>query len=133
MVVDVALPDAGSLVDPPNSSSTPLAPGAQPLFDGLRQMGAMSNALLISGRESKSGHPLMVAGPQVAYFTPQILMEEDVHAPAAPITVGKCRTSAPPRFSLAVLSCSSVIGPSVAPKSTVPSVTCLMPAPDPTD
>ena len=26
----------------------------------------------------------MVAGPQVAYFNPQILMEEDVHAPAAP-------------------------------------------------
>jgi acyl-homoserine lactone acylase PvdQ len=43
-----------------------------------------SNAVLISGRESASGHPLMVAGPQVAYFNPQILMEEDVHAPAAP-------------------------------------------------
>ena len=42
-----------------------------------------SNALLISGRESASGHPLMVAGPQVAYFNPQILMEEDVHAPAS--------------------------------------------------
>jgi acyl-homoserine lactone acylase PvdQ len=42
-----------------------------------------SNALLIAGRESKSGHPLMVAGPQVAYFNPQILMEEDVHAPRA--------------------------------------------------
>ena len=26
----------------------------------------------------------MVAGPQVAYFNPQILMEQDVHAPAAP-------------------------------------------------
>ena len=24
----------------------------------------------------------MVAGPQVAYFNPQILMEQDVHAPA---------------------------------------------------
>ena len=41
-----------------------------------------SNALLVSGRESASGHPLMVAGPQVAYFNPQILMEQDVHAPA---------------------------------------------------
>src|SRR4051812_14852448 len=40
-----------------------------------------SNAMLISGRESASGHPLMVAGPQVAYFNPEILMEEDVHAP----------------------------------------------------
>jgi acyl-homoserine lactone acylase PvdQ len=43
-----------------------------------------SNAVLISARESASGHPLMVAGPQVSYFNPQILMEEDVHAPAAP-------------------------------------------------
>jgi acyl-homoserine lactone acylase PvdQ len=42
-----------------------------------------SNALLVSSRESASGHPLFVAGPQVAYFNPQILMEEDVHAPAA--------------------------------------------------
>ncbi len=42
-----------------------------------------SNALLVSGRESASGHPLMVAGPQVAYFNPQILMEQDVHAPAS--------------------------------------------------
>ena len=25
----------------------------------------------------------MVAGPQVGYFNPQILMEEDVHAPAS--------------------------------------------------
>ena len=33
-------------------------------------------------RESASGHPLMVVGPQVAYFNPQILMEEDVsHGP----------------------------------------------------
>ena len=43
----------------------------------------MSNALLVSGAHSVSGHPLMVAGPQVAYFNPQILMEEDVHAPAS--------------------------------------------------
>jgi acyl-homoserine lactone acylase PvdQ len=42
-----------------------------------------SNALLVSGRESESGRPLFVAGPQVAYFNPQILMEQDVHAPAA--------------------------------------------------
>ncbi|WP_053226887.1 penicillin acylase family protein [Solirubrobacter soli] len=44
----------------------------------------MSNALLISAKRSASGHPLMVAGPQVGYFNPQILMEQDVHAPASP-------------------------------------------------
>ncbi len=41
----------------------------------------MSNALLISARHSASGHPLAVMGPQVSYFTPQILMEEDIHGP----------------------------------------------------
>jgi acyl-homoserine lactone acylase PvdQ len=41
----------------------------------------MSNALLISARDSASGHPLAVMGPQVSYFTPQILMEEDIHGP----------------------------------------------------
>ena len=40
-----------------------------------------SNALLVSGRESASGQPLMVAGPQTGYFNPQILMEQEVHAP----------------------------------------------------
>src|SRR5215211_2082535 len=42
---------------------------------------SMSNALLISARESQSGHPLAVFGPQTGYFAPQILMEQDMHAP----------------------------------------------------
>jgi len=41
----------------------------------------MSNALLISAKDSASGHPLAVMGPQVSYFAPQILMEEDIHGP----------------------------------------------------
>jgi acyl-homoserine lactone acylase PvdQ len=41
-----------------------------------------SNALLVSGRETKGGHPAAVFGPQVAYFSPQILLEEDIHSPA---------------------------------------------------
>ncbi len=41
----------------------------------------MSNALLVSGHDSASGHPLAVMGPQVSYFAPQILMEEDIHGP----------------------------------------------------
>ena len=40
-----------------------------------------SNALVVSARESRSGHPLAVFGPQTGYFAPQILMEQDVHAP----------------------------------------------------
>src|SRR3954451_12801953 len=43
---------------------------------------ANSNALLVAGKNSAWGHPLAVFGPQVAYFAPQILMEQDVHAPS---------------------------------------------------
>ncbi len=57
--------------------------GRKGLLDGLLEFPrSASNAMLVSARESASGKPLMVAGPQVAYFNPQILMEQDVHAPA---------------------------------------------------
>jgi acyl-homoserine lactone acylase PvdQ len=49
---------------------------------GLFEFGrGMSNALLVSAKDSTTGHPLEVMGPQVSYFNPQILMEEDIHGP----------------------------------------------------
>jgi acyl-homoserine lactone acylase PvdQ len=42
---------------------------------------SMSNALLVNARDSATGHPLAVMGPQVSYFAPEILMEEDIHGP----------------------------------------------------
>ncbi|MFL6222956.1 MAG: penicillin acylase family protein [Actinomycetes bacterium] len=78
----VALPDAGSLVDgsPDDGPS-----GGHGLLDGiLGPLGGMqgaSNALLVSAKRSQSGHPEVVFGPQVAYFAPEILMEEDLHGP----------------------------------------------------
>jgi len=42
---------------------------------------AMSNALVVSAERSASGHPIAVFGPQTGYFSPEILMEQDVHAP----------------------------------------------------
>ncbi len=81
----VALPDRGSMKKlEPARASTARDVGERGVIDGLRGVkfpGASSNALLVSGRESDSGHPLAVFGPQVAYFAPQILMEQDVHAP----------------------------------------------------
>jgi acyl-homoserine lactone acylase PvdQ len=88
-----AIADAGSLrTTNVIAAATGSAAGGQQtagLLDGL--LGtllpggpgrrAMSNALVVSGAESASGHPLAVFGPQVGYFAPQILMEEDVHAP----------------------------------------------------
>ena len=49
-------------------------------------------------------------------------------ATTAPSTVGKCRMGV-----FACESCSSVMGPSLAPKSTVPSSTWRMPPPLPMD
>jgi acyl-homoserine lactone acylase PvdQ len=97
----VALPDAGS-VQPVNIVAAGAAPTGQARAartpgkgrSGLALGGAanagpgllgfprsMSNALLISAKDSASGHPLAVMGPQVSYFAPQILMEEDIHGP----------------------------------------------------
>jgi acyl-homoserine lactone acylase PvdQ len=39
----------------------------------------MSNALLLGASRSTNGHPIFVAGPQVGYYAPEILMEEDLH------------------------------------------------------
>ena len=39
----------------------------------------MSNALLVDGDRSATHSPLAVMGPQVGYFYPEILMEEDLH------------------------------------------------------
>ena len=47
----------------------------------LRSSGGASNALLVSRREARGGAPIAVFGPQVAYFSPQILQEVDVHGP----------------------------------------------------
>jgi acyl-homoserine lactone acylase PvdQ len=40
-----------------------------------------SNWELVSARASATGHPIGVLGPQVGYYVPQILMEEDLHGP----------------------------------------------------
>jgi len=41
-------------------------------------LGAMSNALLISAKRSATGHPFMVAGPQLGYFYPEFFWEVDM-------------------------------------------------------
>jgi acyl-homoserine lactone acylase PvdQ len=41
----------------------------------------MSNALLVSGAHTVSGHPIAVMGPQTSYFSPEILEEQDIHGP----------------------------------------------------
>ena len=77
------LPDAGSLALSPvvTTGGPPGLPGG--VLNGLSGLeGSASNALLVSGSESESGRPVVVFGPQTGYFSPQILMELDMHAPA---------------------------------------------------
>jgi acyl-homoserine lactone acylase PvdQ len=72
-----------------DTATTSTAPGAAKgmgtvgarLQAALEAAGHASNWELVSARESATGHPIAVMGPQVGYFTPQILMEEDLHGP----------------------------------------------------
>ncbi|MBW5422193.1 penicillin acylase family protein [Streptomyces sp. BG9H] len=41
----------------------------------------MSNALLVSGKHTASGHPIAVFGPQTGYFAPQLLMQQELQGP----------------------------------------------------
>jgi acyl-homoserine lactone acylase PvdQ len=87
----LAMPDGGSVqftaVGPPlpgaAASSIPRdgSIGSQ-LMQALGGGKALaSNWELVSGRRSTNGHPIAVMGPQVGYYVPQILMEEDLHGP----------------------------------------------------
>ena len=90
----LALPDRGSVekmksIVRDGGAEPPRAPGGLQTGSKLGRPGAehrraprrQSNALLVSGRESASGRPLAVFGPQTGYFNPQILMEIDLHGP----------------------------------------------------
>ncbi len=84
-----AIPDPGSVrylnvvAQPSGQPRSERDPGGE-LLEGLRKITAASNALVISARESRSGHPLAVFGPQTGYYAPQLLIEQDVHAPGGP-------------------------------------------------
>jgi acyl-homoserine lactone acylase PvdQ len=67
------------------SASDPTSLRAQEGADIIAALKAMprhmSNALVVNGSRTKSGHPVAVFGPQVSYFAPQILSMLDLHAP----------------------------------------------------
>jgi acyl-homoserine lactone acylase PvdQ len=90
----VAIPDR----DGPTASGTgavlrgsaPAPTDAKPQLDlpngvhvDLSQLGAhgMSNALLVTGKESRTGKPLAVMGPQTGYYAPQLLVEQVLDGP----------------------------------------------------
>jgi acyl-homoserine lactone acylase PvdQ len=86
-----AMPDnaAAPLTGGP-TGTTPGCTGTPPNREALEILASllqlprkmqMSNALLVDAAHSVSGHPIAVFGPQVGYYAPQILMEEELHGP----------------------------------------------------
>jgi len=63
------------------SATAPSRAGLSVIESLLRFPAHMSNALEVGASHSADGHPIAVFGPQVSYFAPQILMQEDLHAP----------------------------------------------------
>ncbi|WP_338694834.1 penicillin acylase family protein [Streptomyces sp. Q6] len=51
------------------------------LFTDTASKKGMSNALLVSGAHTASGHPVAVFGPQTGYFAPQLLMMQELQGP----------------------------------------------------
>ncbi len=65
-------PTRGSLAVNPASVSTAAAAPDQRLA---------SNFLILGGKRSATGHPVFVAGPQLGYYYPEIVLEADLHGP----------------------------------------------------
>jgi acyl-homoserine lactone acylase PvdQ len=83
----LALPEAG-VFETAIASGSSAATGSAGLNTvggrltrGLEEAGHASNWELVSKKNSADGHPIAVMGPQVGYYVPQILMEEDLHGP----------------------------------------------------
>ncbi|HEX8744502.1 MAG TPA: penicillin acylase family protein [Thermoleophilaceae bacterium] len=89
----IAVPDAGSykaenpIVEGPGSggstADSPLGRSLAGLPGALHATfhRQQSNALLVNAKHSASGHPLLVGGSQAGYWTPEIYMGVEVHAP----------------------------------------------------
>ena len=73
----------GSVVLNPNSfTATPAGPPAVTAsLPSQEPRPHASNELMVEGRYSTTGHPLLVGGPQIGYFYPGLTFEIDMHAP----------------------------------------------------
>ena len=47
----------------------------------LSRPGGMSNHLVVGASRSATGHPILIGGPQAGYFSPQILLDYELHSP----------------------------------------------------
>ncbi|MGW3496197.1 penicillin acylase family protein [Streptomyces sp. NPDC001020] len=85
-----ALPDAGSVTQEPlvygrtgsasgSAARSAATTAAKTAVSSARR--GMSNALVVSGAHTASGHPVAVFGPQTGYFAPQLLMLQEIQGP----------------------------------------------------
>jgi acyl-homoserine lactone acylase PvdQ len=88
--VGEALPDTGTVTEEPlvydrtgsaatATASTASATAASSVLSSAKR--GMSNALVVSGTKTASGHPIAVFGPQTGYFAPQLLMLQEIEGP----------------------------------------------------
>ncbi|HZF90524.1 penicillin acylase family protein [Streptomyces sp.] len=86
----LALPDAGSVTREPlvhDRTGSATGAGAAEASAGAAANAVtsarrgMSNALVVSGEHTASGHPIAVFGPQTGYFAPQLLMLQEIQGP----------------------------------------------------
>ncbi|MFF7393819.1 penicillin acylase family protein [Streptomyces scabiei] len=86
----MALPNAGTVAEEPlvydrtgsaatSSSKSLSAKATDSALSSARR--GMSNALVVSGKHTASGHPVAVFGPQTGYFAPQLLMLQEIQGP----------------------------------------------------
>jgi acyl-homoserine lactone acylase PvdQ len=88
--------DAGSITkrDAVASTQSPAVPAIPPLAGWARDLAAhglqlsrhASNALLVDAAHSASGHALAAMGPQVGYYSPEILVEYELHMPGVHVS-----------------------------------------------
>jgi acyl-homoserine lactone acylase PvdQ len=94
---------AGNMIVDPNSlqpwrysatgGTTSLRSGARlPTASPTALPPQASNILMVSGKKSTNGHPLLVGGPQLGYFYPGLTLEMDLHGPGVDV---RGATSAP--------------------------------------
>ncbi|MFJ3174760.1 penicillin acylase family protein [Streptomyces roseus] len=77
-----ALPDPGSVTaEPLVHDRTGAAATAAAANPPRLVKQSMSNALLVSGAKTASGHPVAVFGPQTGYLAPQLLMLQEIQGP----------------------------------------------------
>ncbi len=71
----------GSVVlDHDSFTPTPAVPASIARKFGPQRVQA-SNELMVTGRRSTTGHPILVGGPQISHFFPGLVLEIDMHAP----------------------------------------------------